>query len=143
MRLWSGMLHSAGSHAAGSLTTHIAFGEQRAFNPWYCTPRWLPAVVNEAVFSGVSMAAEKTFSRINAGKSMLFLDRSIRCGCYVWWTTCLWAGGIALRDGSLRSALFAAHNTPSPKALQPQVVPPYDWNSGRRNVQPEYSDEGV
>ena len=105
MRLWSGMLHSAGSHAAGSLTTHIAFGEQRAFNPWYCTPRWLPAVVNEAVFSGVSMAAEKTFSRINAGKSMLFLDLFIRCAFSVRLETRLWAGGIALRDGSLRSSM--------------------------------------
>ena len=45
----------------------------------YCTPRWLPAVFNEAVFQGSSMAAEKTFSRINAGKSMLFLGRFIRC----------------------------------------------------------------
>ena len=55
---------------------------QRAFGPGYCTPRWLPAVFNEAVFSGVSMAAEKTFSRINAGKSMLFLGRLTRCAQY-------------------------------------------------------------
>jgi len=48
----------------------------------YCTPRWLPAVFNEAVFSGVSMAAEKTFSRINAGKSILFLGRLTRCAQY-------------------------------------------------------------
>jgi len=39
------------------------------------------------------MAAEKTFSRINAGKSMLFLGRCV-----------------------------AAHNTSGPKALRPAVI---------------------
>jgi hypothetical protein len=48
---------------------------QGTFYPRWCTPRWLPVVFNEAVFAGVSMPAEKTFSRINAGKSMLFLGR--------------------------------------------------------------------
>ena len=72
------------------------------------------------------MAAEKTFSRINAGKSMLFLGRFIRCVIGVHWTTHLWPGGVALRDGSLRSALFAAYNTPGPKALLPYAVRPHD-----------------
>jgi hypothetical protein len=38
---------------------------------------WLPAVFNEAVFLGASIAAEKTFSRINAGESMTLPGRFI------------------------------------------------------------------
>ena len=54
-----------------------------------CAPRWLPAICCVAAYSTVQ------------------------------WATRLWSGGVALRDGSLRSALFAAYNTPGPKALQP------------------------
>jgi hypothetical protein len=38
---------------------------------------WLPAVFNEAVFLGASIAPEKTFSRINAGESMTLPGRLI------------------------------------------------------------------
>jgi hypothetical protein len=52
--------------------------QTRLWHGGYCTPRWLPAVFNEAVFSVASMAAEKTFSRINAGKACLFSAASTR-----------------------------------------------------------------
>ena len=73
------------------------------------------------------MAAEKTFSRINAGESMAFPGRCVAAYCTLQWVTHLWPGGVVLRDGSLRSALFAAYNTPGPKASQPSLVAGKTW----------------
>ena len=47
---------------------------------------------------------KRPLAELMPGKAQLFLAASLAAYCTLQWGARLWAGGVALRDGSLRSA---------------------------------------